>query len=148
MEDFQESFKPYLVRALHEWCVDQGYTPYLGVAVDEDTRVPHEFVKDGRIVLNVSPDATNHLFIGNEKITFHARFSGKVFPVTVPISQVTGLHAAETGLGQDFEIRGNAGLHSVPKTHATGPTAVPAPGPAPGSSSSRPSGKPTLTRVK
>ncbi len=79
------STKPYLVRAIFEWCVDQGFTPYMTVVVGPRTRVPREFVKDGQIVLNVGPDATNQLLLGNEEITFQARFNGVAFPVVVPM---------------------------------------------------------------
>ena len=70
------STRPYLIRALHEWCTDNGFTPYVAVRVDERARVPREYVKDGEIVLNISMDATSGLIIGNEAIEFKARFAG------------------------------------------------------------------------
>ena len=96
--------KPYLIRAIHEWCADQGFTPYLTVSVDPTTRVPHEFVKDGEIVLNVGLDATHQLLIGNEEITFQARFGGRAFPVVVPIERVAAIYARENGEGMAFEV--------------------------------------------
>ncbi len=71
------STKPYLLRALYEWCTDNGYTPHIAVRVDKSTRVPRQFVRDGEIVLNISFEATSQLQMGNEWIEFTARFSGK-----------------------------------------------------------------------
>ncbi len=76
--------KPYLIRAIYEWCTDQGFSPYLAVAVDAHTRVPREYVKDGQIVLNVAADATSQLQMGNEDITFQARFNGSRLPGPCP----------------------------------------------------------------
>lgn len=81
------STKPYFVRAIFEWCVDQGFTPYVNVVVGPHTRVPREFVRDGQIVLNVGPDATSQLLMGNEEITFQARFNGVAFSVVVPVTR-------------------------------------------------------------
>ncbi len=99
-----KSTKPYLIRAIHEWCADQGFTPYLAVKVDATTRVPREFVKDGEIVLNVGIEATHQLQMGNEEITFQARFGGKAFPVVVPIGRVAAIYARENGEGMAFEV--------------------------------------------
>ncbi|MDP2822566.1 MAG: ClpXP protease specificity-enhancing factor [Sulfuritalea sp.] len=99
-----KSTKPYLIRAIHEWCADQGFTPYLAVKVDATTRVPREFVKDGEIVLNVGLEATHQLLMGNEEITFQARFGGRTFPVVVPIERVSALYARENGEGMAFEV--------------------------------------------
>lgn len=96
--------KPYLIRAVYEWCADQGFTPYLAVAVDARTRVPREFVKDGQIVLNVAADATGQLQMGNEEITFQARFNGVAFPVNVPVAAVAAIYARENGQGMAFEV--------------------------------------------
>lgn len=98
------STKPYLVRAIHEWCSDQGFTPYLVVAVDENTRVPREHVKDGQIVLNIGYDATHRLMIDNEAISFHARFSGRAMPIYVPMGCVAAIYARENGQGMAFEV--------------------------------------------
>ncbi|MHB1358276.1 MAG: ClpXP protease specificity-enhancing factor [Rhodocyclaceae bacterium] len=97
------STKPYLIRAVHEWCLDEGFTPYLAVQVDPRTRVPREFVKDGQIVLNVGAEATHKLQIGNEEISFQARFNGASFPVLVPVSAVLAIYARENGQGMAFE---------------------------------------------
>lgn len=93
------STKPYLIRAIHEWCVDNGYTPYLAVAVNEKTQVPKEFVKAGEIVLNTSPLATNKLSLGNEAIEFEARFGGVVREIYVPIEQISAIYAVKTDMG-------------------------------------------------
>lgn len=97
------STKPYLIRAIHEWCADAGLTPYLAVQVDRHTRVPREFVKDGQIVLNVSATATHQISMGNEEITFQTRFNGASFPVVVPVDAVLAIYAQENGQGMAFE---------------------------------------------
>jgi stringent starvation protein B len=99
-----QSQKPYLIRAIHEWCSDQGFTPYLSVEVDAHTRVPQGFVRDGVIVLNAGLEATHQLVIGNEDITFQARFGGRAFPVRVPIERVQAIYARENGQGMAFEV--------------------------------------------
>ena len=98
------STKPYLVRAIFEWCIDQGFTPYLTASVDADTRVPREHVKDGQITLNIGPEATHQLILGNEEITFQARFNGTAFPVVVPMAAVAAIFARENGQGMAFEV--------------------------------------------
>ena len=98
------STKPYLLRALWEWCCDNGYTPYVSVTVDERTRVPREFVKDGQIVLNLGPTATNKLNIGNDFIDFQARFGGVARELSVPVGQVTAIYTRENGAGMVFDI--------------------------------------------
>lgn len=98
------STKPYLVRAIFEWCVDQGFTPYLTASVDARTRVPREHVKDGQITLNIGAEATHQLILGNEEITFQARFSGAAFPVVVPIEAVAAVFARENGQGMAFDV--------------------------------------------
>lgn len=98
------STKPYLIRAIHAWCEDSGFRPYIAVMVDEHTFVPREFVRNGEIVLNVSAQATNHLRIGNELIEFEARFSGAVRQVSVPIGNVSAIYAQETGHGMAFDV--------------------------------------------
>ncbi len=96
--------KPYLIRAIHEWCVDQGFTPYLAVAVDARTRVPRSYVKDGQIVLNIGMEATHQLVIGNELITFSARFNGAAQNLSIPIDNVSAIYARENGQGMGFEV--------------------------------------------
>ena len=98
------STKPYLIRAIHEWCVDSGYTPYVAVAVNEQCQVPLEFVRSGEIVLNTSPLATNKLQLGNEWIEFQARFGGMARDIMVPIGQVSAIYARENGQGMAFEV--------------------------------------------
>ena len=95
--------KPYLIRAIHEWCADEGFTPYLAVQVDAHTCVPREFVRDGQIVLNVSAEATHQLMMGNEEITFQTRFNGASVPVVVPVGAVVAIYARENGQGMAFE---------------------------------------------
>lgn len=94
--------KPYLVRAIYEWCADSGFTPYLAVAVDRRARVPMEFVKDGEIVLNIGAGATRNLQMGNDMIEFSARFSGTPRQIQVPLSNVIGIYARENGQGLSF----------------------------------------------
>jgi stringent starvation protein B len=96
------STRPYLIRALHEWCSDNGYSPYVAVQVDETVRVPMEFVKNGEIVLNVGFDATSGLQLGNEFIEFKARFGGVARDIVVPISHVVAIYARENGQGMAF----------------------------------------------
>jgi stringent starvation protein B len=96
------STTPYLLRAIWEWCGDNGLTPYVAVKVDGGTRVPLEFVRNGEIVLNISSDATRNLKIGNDLIQFSARFSGVSREVSVPISAVAGIFAKENGQGMAF----------------------------------------------
>lgn len=98
------STKPYLIRAIHEWCVDQGLTPYLAVAVDGRTMVPRSFVQDGQIVLNIGPDATQSLVMGNELIAFQARFGGIAQNISVPVENVSAIYARENGHGMAFEL--------------------------------------------
>ncbi len=96
------STRPYLIRALYEWCTDNGFTPYISVAVDDSVQVPREHVKDGEIVLNVSFDATSSLKLGNEFIEFKARFAGTPRDIMVPLSQVMAIFARENGQGMAF----------------------------------------------
>jgi len=97
------STKPYLIRAIYEWCADQGFTPYLAVQVDARTRVPREFVRDGQIVLNVGATATHQMLMGNDEITFQTRFNGASFPVVIPVDAVLAIYARENGQGMVFE---------------------------------------------
>lgn len=98
------STKPYMIRAIHEWCCDNGFTPYIAVIADKYAQVPQEFVRDGQIVLNVGYDAANNLMIGNEWITFKARFSGVARELVVPINNVAAIYARESGAGMSFEV--------------------------------------------
>ena len=98
------STKPYMVRAIHEWCVDNACTPHLLVAVNSQTRVPMAYVKEGEIVLNLNYTATKDLHIDNEVITFSARFGGISQNLYVPMNAVKGIFARETGQGMFFEV--------------------------------------------
>ena len=98
------STRPYLLRAMHEWCSDHGYTPYMAVVVDASVQVPMEYVKGGEIVLNVSHDATNGLLIGNEYVEFKARFGGVPRDIMVPITHVLAIYARENGQGMAFPM--------------------------------------------
>ena len=96
------STKPYLIRAIYEWCSDCGYTPYISVKVDDNTRVPDEYVKNGEIILNISHDAAHHLTLGNEVIQFSARFAGVSREISIPVTTVQGIFAKETARGMIF----------------------------------------------
>jgi stringent starvation protein B len=98
------STKPYMMRAIHEWCVDNGFTPHLLVVVSSQTRVPMGYVKDGEIVLNINYSATKDLQLGNQEVTFSARFGGISQNIYVPIGAVKGIFARESGQGMFFEI--------------------------------------------
>jgi stringent starvation protein B len=107
------STKPYLIRAIYEWCTDSGLTPHLVVAVGKHTRVPMEFAKDGQIVLNVSQGATRSLLIGNDLIQFSARFNGASRDIEVPIDAVVSIYARENAQGLSFAVEGEAGAHGA-----------------------------------
>ncbi|RMX07808.1 ClpXP protease specificity-enhancing factor [Corticibacter populi] len=98
------STQPYLLRALHEWCSDNGFTPYLAVRVDESVQVPREYVQNGEIVLNISHDATVNLRLGNEEIEFQARFGGVPRRIIVPVGRVLAIYARENGQGMAFAV--------------------------------------------
>ena len=98
------STRPYLVRALYEWCTDNGLTPYVAVAVDSTVQVPREYVKNNEIVLNISFDATSSLKLGNECIEFKARFAGSARDIMVPMSRVIAVYARENGQGMAFPL--------------------------------------------
>jgi stringent starvation protein B len=96
------STRPYLIRALYEWCTDNGFTPYVAVQVDETVQVPREYVKNGEIVLNISFDATSSLKLGNDFIEFKARFAGTAREISVPVGRVIAIYARENGQGMAF----------------------------------------------
>ncbi len=123
------STKPYLLRALWEWCCDHGFTPFVVVQVDERTRVPREHVRDGQIVLNIGQEATGRLKIGNELIEFQARFGGVSRDLSIPVGQVLAIYARENGAGMSFELE-------------------PPTGPEPDAPATLASGRPGLRRVK
>lgn len=120
---------------MHEWCLDNGFTPHLVVAVDTQTRVPAGYVKDGEIVLNINYSATKDLVIGNEAITFSARFGGTPFSIFVPVGAVRGIFARENGQGMFFEP-----AEDEPQATASEPEEPPEPPSGPG--------KPKLKLVK
>lgn len=109
------STKPYLIRAIYEWCVDSGYTPYLAIRVDGQTRVPTAYIKDGEIVLNLSVDAVRNLNLGVDEITCGGRFGGVPHEIFVPITAVIGIFAKETGQGLVFQ-----GQESMPTPPVNG----------------------------
>ena len=133
----ERSTKPYLIRAIHEWCSDSGLTPYISVQVNADTRVPAEHVKNGEIVLNVGNDAAHRLTIGNDRIQFAARFSGVSRECSIPVEAVTGVFAKENGQGLFFPR----------EAAADGAAAAPAPETTPPASSPN-GGKPKLQIIK
>jgi stringent starvation protein B len=98
------STRPYLLRALHEWCTDNGFTPYLAVYVDSSVQVPMEHVKNNEIVLNVGFEATSGLKLGNEAVEFRARFGGVSRDIVVPIDHVVAIYARENGQGMAFPV--------------------------------------------
>jgi stringent starvation protein B len=101
------STRPYLVRALHDWCTDNGFTPYIAVFVDDRVRVPMEYVKNNEIVLNVGFEATTALKIGNDAIEFKARFGGIPREIVVPVDHVIAIYARENGQGMAFPAPSN-----------------------------------------
>ncbi|ASI69007.1 MAG: ClpXP protease specificity-enhancing factor [Diaphorobacter nitroreducens] len=98
------STRPYLIRALYEWCTDNGFTPYLVVRVNESVQVPREYVNNGEIVLNASYDATSGLQLGNDFIEFKARFGGRPHDIMVPVRRVVAIYARENGQGMAFPL--------------------------------------------
>ena len=104
------STRPYLVRALHDWCTDNGYTPYIAVYVSRGVQVPMEYVKNNEIVLNVSFDATSGLKLGNDYIEFRARFGGVARDIVVPLDHVIAIYARENGQGMAFPVPAHAHL--------------------------------------
>jgi stringent starvation protein B len=97
------STKPYLIRAIYEWCVDAGMTPHLAVKVNARTSVPMAFVRDGQITLNIGPEAVRNLHLGNDTITFGGRFNGVAHEIYVPVTTVIGIYSRENGQGLAFE---------------------------------------------
>ena len=98
------STRPYLIRALYEWCTANGFTPYVAVLVDESVQVPREYVKNGEIVLNISYDATSSLKLGNDFIEFKARFAGTAREIMVPVNRVIAIYARENGQGMALPV--------------------------------------------
>jgi stringent starvation protein B len=126
------STKPYFIRAIYEWCSDCGFTPYLSVKVDERTRVPVEYVKNGEIVLNVSLNATRNLTINNELVQFSARFNGVSREVTIPVDRVQGIFARENGQGAFFTVEAPEEASAPPDAEQAGADTDPPRPPAAG----------------
>jgi stringent starvation protein B len=103
------STRPYLIRALHDWCTDNGFTPYIAVFVDSHVQVPLEYVKNNEIVLNIGFEATTALKLGNELIEFKARFGGTSREIIVPVDHVIAIYARENGQGMAFPVPTEAG---------------------------------------
>ncbi len=145
------STKPYLMRAIYEWCVDNGLTPYISVVVDSRTRVPMEYVRDGEIVLNIGPLATSRMRMGNEFIEFSARFSGSSKELHVPVAAVAAIYARENGHGMTFETE-NKDARGVEVGPVSRENATDVQDPQSGEGQPKPppgaGGKPTLRRVK
>lgn len=157
------STKPYLLRAIYEWCTDNGYTPYLAAMVDSRTRVPREFVKNGEIVLNISFTATSGLKMNNDFIEFHARFGGVSREISIPVDNVVAIYARENGQGMAFEVAPlpadgdgqqvedaskSPSLTAVPGTHSDQPEASTTGDPGDNTDPPKKGGRPTLTRIK
>jgi stringent starvation protein B len=121
------STRPYLIRALHDWCTDNGFTPYLAVFVDAHVKVPTEYVKNNEIVLNVDFEATSALKLGNDAIEFKARFGGTSRDIVVPVDHVIAIYARENGQGMAFPMP--VEISAGPA--ATGDSPAPAPRSAP-----------------
>ncbi len=148
------STRPYLIRAIYEWCTDNGLTPFIAVLVDETVRVPNEYVKDGEIVLNVSFDATSSLNLGNEYIEFKGRFGGVARDIFVPVNRVVAIYARENGQGMAFPMLASSATEGVspmdsktssltPVTNSTSADGAPDTSPRPPTG-----GRPSLTRIK
>ncbi|MDB5919829.1 MAG: ClpXP protease specificity-enhancing factor [Massilia sp.] len=159
------STKPYMLRAIYEWCTDSGFTPYLAVKVDASTTVPMEYVKKGEIVLNISFGATSGLKIDNDAVRFHARFGGVSREIYVPVHNVLAVYANENGQGMAFEVTGPAAegvsapatdspvsaapaLTSVPTAPAEKPATQLSQIPDDNNEPPKKGGRPTLTIIK
>jgi len=165
------STRPYLIRALHDWCTDNGFTPYLAVYVSPGVQVPMEYVKNNEIVLNVGFEATSGLQLGNETIEFKARFGGVSREIVVPVDHVVAIYARENGQGMAFPVptqpasggaapaegEGRVGLRLAGTADGDDEVATPAPAASPAAAPSDDTppeppapagGRPALKRVK
>ena len=127
IDNHGSSTRPYLLRALHDWCTDNGFTPYIAVFVDANVQVPNEYVKNNEIVLNVGFEATTGLQLGNEFIEFKARFGGVSREIRVPVDHVVAIYARENGQGMAFPMPTESG--SAAPQAPGGAAEAPAPGP-------------------
>ena len=154
------STKPYLLRAIYEWCTDNGYTPYIAAMVDAQTSVPMQFVKNGEIVLNISFEATSGLKLDNDSVHFSARFGGVARDVMVPVANVLAIYARENGQGMAFEVSRPTPAPEFDQSAAPTPVLASVPS-APSDAPDKPvaesrddpeppkkGGRPTLTRIK
>ena len=157
------STKPYLLRALYEWCTDSGFTPYLAVKVDAATTVPMEYVKKGEIILNIAYGATSGLKMDNDAIHFRARFAGVSREIYVPVQNVLAIYANENGQGMAFDVSttaaqmapaadepttGTPTLSAVPDVTSATPAAEVSHSPDDDNEPPKKGGRPTLTRIK
>ncbi|HZH57919.1 ClpXP protease specificity-enhancing factor [Yanghanlia caeni] len=143
----ESSTKPYLIRALHEWCTDNGYTPHIVVTVDENTTVPPAHIRDGQITLNIGTLATNRLVLGNEYIEFQTRFGGVTENICVPVAAVSAIYARETGAGMGFEVAASRPYPGT-DTAATGDSSPAKPASGDDGPDDTPPTRPRLTVVK
>jgi len=146
----ERSTRPYLIRAIYEWCTDSGFTPYIQVHVDQETRVPMEYVKNGEIVLNVSAEATHRLTLGNELIQFAARFNGVSRELSIPVEAVKAIFARENGQGFFFQEQGGSApvrSTAAPENSPGGPDGHP-PTPTGSGPGTGPGKKPRLQVIK
>jgi stringent starvation protein B len=118
------STKPYLIRAIYEWCGDCGLTPYVSVKVSAATRVPQEYVKEGEIVLNIGQDAAHRLTLGDEAIQFAARFNGEAREISIPVTAIQSIFARENGQGLFFPPQ-PAAQNEAPSANASDPAQAP-----------------------
>jgi stringent starvation protein B len=130
------SNKPYLIRALHQWCTDFGFTPFIAVFVDARVEVPMEFVKNDEIVLNLSIEACHQLQMENDWISFQARFGGVPRKIMVPVTHVLAIYARENGQGMSFPFDPTQ-IHDLSSTD-----------PSNGAAEKPKTGRPSLTIVK
>lgn len=136
--------QPYFLRALYEWCVDNGYTPHVSVKVDGTCKVPVAYVKDGQIVLNIGPSAVRGLLMDNEWLSFSARFGGVAQEISVPVQNVLAIYARETGEGMAFNQMPTTATQGTAEQNQSSSQDEESPEPGP----DRPKGRPTLRVVK
>jgi stringent starvation protein B len=109
------SLKPYLIRSIYEWIIDNKLTPYLLVDAENNSAcLPQEFIEDGKIVLNIRPEAIQGLLLGNDSIEFNARFNGKPMHIVAPVAAVMAIYAKENGKGMIFDLDDNEGDETPP----------------------------------
>lgn len=159
MSTTTSSTKPYMLRAIYDWCADNNFTPYIAVFVDQHVRVPADFVQGNEIVLNISAEATSGLELGQEWIVFSARFGGVARKLEIPMQNILAIYAQENGQGMAFPVERNAlnedsKTREVPSLSLVTPQSTPAetaegpPSDPPDSGPKPPSGRPSLRVVK